>query len=114
MPAWPAATRNRIQNNAACVSAATSFIALSAPVRCGTSNKPNQYSGRNALTESNHQPLSGTANNSPYSSAWPARAASTCQRGIEAGSSGRGSSARQARRSSASASIVRPSDLWKL
>ena len=89
------------------------FSALSGPVRCGTSTRPNQCSGRSPSTESNHQPDSGTANSSTYSKPCPARAACTCQRGIAAGSRGRRSKARQARRNTASASTVKPIDLCK-
>ena len=89
-------------------------MAGSGPPSGGIWIKPNQYSGRSAATESSHQPDRGIRKINRYSSAWPARAPSACQRGMPIGSSGRESNTRQLRRNTASASTVRPTDLWNV
>ena len=62
--AWPQATTTSPQNSHSCVSRASSLMSAFGATRCGTSNRPKKYIGRSALTESNHQPDSGTANSS--------------------------------------------------
>ena len=49
-----------------------------------------------------------------YSDAWPSFAATTCACGIVGGSSGRLSNSFHVSRNTASAKIVKPSDLWKV
>src|SRR5438445_4641863 len=100
-----------VQNRNSCTLTAKSLSEGSGAHGCGTSNSPNQYSGHSALTESYHQPDSGTRKISAYNDACAARAPNTCQRGIAGGYSGCWSNRRQVRLNTASARIVRPTDL---
>ncbi len=62
--AWPQATRTSSQNPHSCAACASCFNSGFGAAMCGISNRPKKTIGRSAVTESNHQPDSGTANNS--------------------------------------------------